>query len=154
MGVAAKLTVQTKSRPSPRSRQWSGLPMWCWAALGSDGKTRRCVASFAGSPAALAGLGVDHGRVTTWLDFLGVMNPDLRFVGDPLLYSWADDPYTLGSYSAWDNASWDRHDDIARPLPRVVFAGEHTAGPEHHATMEGALRSGRRAATQALAALG
>jgi monoamine oxidase len=154
MGVASKLAVATKGRPSPRSRQWSELSMWCWAGLGADGSARRCVASFAGSPAALAGLGVDAGRTTPWLNLLGVMNPDLRFVGEPLMYAWADDPFTLGAYSAWDNASFDRHDDIARPLPRVMFAGEHTAGPEHYATMEGALRSGRRAAQQALAALG
>ena len=154
MGVASKLAVATKGRPSPRSRQWSELSMWCWAGLGADGKARRCVASFAGSPAAQAGLGVDAGRTTPWRDLLGVMNPDLRFIGEPVMYAWADDPYTLGAYSAWDNVSFDRHDDIARPLARVVFAGEHTAGPQHYATMEGALRSGRRAAQQALAALG
>jgi monoamine oxidase len=35
----------------------------------------------------------------------------------------------------------------------VAFAGEHTAG-DHSGTMEGALRSGRRAAAQVLELLG
>ncbi|HEY5859855.1 MAG TPA: FAD-dependent oxidoreductase [Actinomycetota bacterium] len=37
---------------------------------------------------------------------------------------------------------------FTRPVGRVAFAGEHTAGADHHGTMEGALRSGRRAAEQ------
>jgi len=35
----------------------------------------------------------------------------------------------------------------------VAFAGEHTAG-DHSGTMEGALRSGKRAATQVIEPLG
>ena len=38
-------------------------------------------------------------------------------------------------------------------VDRVAFAGEHTAGAEHYATMNGALLSGRRAADQVLARL-
>jgi monoamine oxidase len=81
------------------------------------------------------------------------MNPDVTFEGEPVLYAWADDPYTLGAYSAWDSASWARRDAVARPVGRIAFAGEHTAGDDHHGTMEGALRSGRRAAGQVLARL-
>jgi len=153
MGVAAKFAVATRRRPTPRSRQWSELPMWCWAARGAGGKVRRCLASFAGSPAAYEGLGLGAGRVGTWLELLATMNPDLRFVGEPVLYAWADDPYTLGAYSAWDDRSWDRHELLATPVGRLAFAGEHTAGPAHYATMEGALRSGVRAAAQVSALL-
>jgi monoamine oxidase len=32
----------------------------------------------------------------------------------------------------------------------MAFAGEHTAGADHHGTMNGALLSGRRAAIQVL----
>ncbi len=28
------------------------------------------------------------------------MNPDLTLVDEPVLYAWADDPYTLGAYSS------------------------------------------------------
>ena len=81
------------------------------------------------------------------------MNPDLTFEGEPVLYAWSDDPYTLGAYSAWDAASWARRDALTRPVGRIAFAGEHTAGDDHHGTMEGALRSGLRAAGQVLASL-
>ena len=39
---------------------------------------------------------------------------------------------------------------LARPWGRVVMAGEHTAGPGWHGTLEGAVRSGRRAAREVL----
>jgi monoamine oxidase len=154
MGVASKFAVATKGRPSLRSRQWTELPMWCWAARGIDGKPRRCVASFSGGPRAQEGLGIGEGKIVPWFDALRTMNPDLTFAGEPVMYAWADDPYTMGSYSAWDDVSFDRHDDLARSVGRLAFAGEHTAGPEHYATMEGALRSGRRAAEQVAAAIG
>ena len=60
----------------------------------------------------------------------------------------------LGAYAAWDNRSWDRMAQFSRTVGRLAFAGEHTAGPEHHGTMEGALRSGVRAAAQVLEMLG
>jgi monoamine oxidase len=155
MGVASKLAVPTRDRPSLRSRQSTDMSMWCWAANGADGRPRRCVTSFAGSPAAQRRLGLQKGSVTHWLEVLQGMNPDLAFEGAPLSYVWEHDPYAMGSYSAWDNASWDRQQQgtFTRMIDRVAFAGEHTAGPEHYATMNGALLSGRRAAEQVLVAL-
>jgi 4-methylaminobutanoate oxidase (methylamine-forming) len=150
MGVASKFAVATKGRPPVRSRQSEETSMWCWVANGADGSPRRCVASFAGSPAAQSSLGVDRGLVGPWLDALAAMNPDLRLVGEPVMYAWGDDPFTLGSYVAFDNASWDRIERFAEPVGRLAFAGEHTAGPDHHGTMNGALLSGRRAAAQVL----
>jgi hypothetical protein len=127
--------------------------MWCWTANGSAGKTRRCVASFAGSPAAQESLGVTRGELTPWLEAIGAMNPDLSLVGEPVLYAWSDDPYTIGAYSSWDPVSWERRETFTRTAGRVAFAGEHTAGTRS-GTMEGALRSGRRAAGQVLEMLG
>jgi monoamine oxidase len=152
MGVASKVAVATKERPPARSRQASDRSMWCWTANGADGKPRRCVTSFAGSPDALASLGAARGEIVPWLEALRSMNPDLTFVDEPVMYSWADDPFTLGAYSSWDSASWSRRGVLAEPVGRLAFAGEHTAG-DHHGTMEGALRSGRRAARHVLAAM-
>jgi monoamine oxidase len=151
MGDASKFAVATEQVPPTRSRQSGEHPMWCWSANGDDGRARRCVASFAGSAAAQHGLGVHEGRIGPWLDALAVMNPDLTFEGEPVMFAWADDPYTLGSYSAWDAASVTRREVFTRSVGRVTFAGEHTAGADHHGTMEGALRSGRRAAEQVAA---
>lgn len=152
MGHASKFAVATRQRPPARSRQAADRSMWCWTAAGEGGKTRRCVASFAGSPAAQASLGLTRGESAPWLDAVRAMNPDLTLVDEPVLYAWADDPYTLGAYSAWDPASWARRDVFARPVGAVFFAGEHTEY-EHHGTMEGALRSGRRAGAQVLETL-
>ncbi|MGH2539528.1 MAG: flavin monoamine oxidase family protein, partial [Actinomycetota bacterium] len=152
MGEASKFAVATKERPPARSRQSSERSMWCWTANGTGGRARRCVASFAGSAAAQTSLGTTRGEVVPWLEALRAMNPDLTFMDEPVLYAWADDPYTLGGYSTWDPQSWARRAVLARPVGRVAFAGEHTAD-EQHGTMEGALRSGRRAALQVLESL-
>ena len=152
MGVASKFAVATKERPLSRSRQAAGRSMWCWTANGAGGKARKCVTSFAGSPAAHDALGLNRGELTPWLEAVREMNPDLTLVGEPVLYSWADDPYTLGAYASWDQASWSRRAVFSRPVGRVAFAGEHTAG-DRHGTMEGALRSGRRAAEQVVSML-
>jgi monoamine oxidase len=154
LGVAAKFGVATLDPPPAISRQSTELPMWTWGANGADGAPRRCLASFAGSPAAMATLGLDRGKVEPWLDRVLAMNPGIATVGEPVMYVWEDDPFTLGSYSAWDAAAWERRDDGAAPVGRMIFAGEHTAGADHYATMEGALRSGLRAAEQALASIG
>jgi monoamine oxidase len=42
-------------------------------------------------------------------------------------------------------------DELARPVGCLAFAGEHTAG-DWHGLMEGALRSGLRAANEVVAA--
>jgi monoamine oxidase len=81
------------------------------------------------------------------------MNPDLRFSGMPVMKAWAEDPFALGAYSAWDARSLHRRTQFERRVGRVCFAGEHTAGPDHHGTMNGAILSGHRAARQAMEVL-
>jgi monoamine oxidase len=71
-----------------------------------------------------------------------------------MLTTWNDDPWAGESYSALTVAVADGDDDlIAAPLGRVHFAGEHTAGA-WAGLMEGALRSGARAASEVLAHAG
>lgn len=152
MGHASKLAVATRRRPPARSRQAADRSMWCWSGNGADGKPRRCITSFAGSPAIQTELRIDRGEVSPWLEAVRAMNPDVSLVGEPVAYAWADDPFTLGSYSCWDPVSWARREVLADPVGRLVFAGEHTAA-SGHGTMEGAMRSGRRAAGQLLGSL-
>jgi monoamine oxidase len=149
MGEASKLAVATKRRPPVRSRQSVDRSMWCWTGQGAGGKPRRCITSFAGSHAAQESLGLTRGEILPWLEALRSMNPDLTLVGEPVLYSWADDPFALGAYSSWDRASWERRGVLTESVGRLAFAGEHTAD-DRHGTMEAALRSGRRAAEQVL----
>jgi monoamine oxidase len=154
MGVASKLAVATEGEPSLRAIQSTTEPMWCWVANGEDGRPRRAVASFAGSALAQEVLGTAAGDPGPWLARLRALNPDLSFGNEVRMQAWGTDPLTLGSYSAWDNRSWDRLERFTRTVGRIAFAGEHTAGPEQHGTMNGALLSGRRAAEQAREILG
>jgi len=147
-GRAAKLLVATETVPSPRALQNVQTPFWCYVALGEGGTARPVLTSFTGSAEALDALGVPTGDPSAWLARLGEMNPDVEFTGDPLLSSWHDDPFCRGSYSVFDDASLDRADLLARPFGDVVFCGEHTGGA-WSGTMEGAARSGVRAAEDA-----
>jgi monoamine oxidase len=115
-------------------------------ADGEEGRPRRCLTSFAGSELAVDALGT----ADTWRDVLRALHPDLVLGEEPVRHAWADDPFALGAYSAWDNRSWDRMEEFDRTVGRLAFAGEHTAGRDLHGTMEGALRSGVRAAHQIL----
>jgi monoamine oxidase len=154
MGLASKLAIPLEDTPAPRAVQSAEVPFWCWVANGSGGSPRRCLTSFAGSQMALDALAAADGDPAPWMERLFALNPDLVEGGEPVLASWANDPFALGAYSAWDNRSWDRMGDLDRTVGRLAFAGEHTAGPEHHGTMEGALRSGVRAARQVLQLVG
>jgi hypothetical protein len=154
MGVASKFAVPVAGDPEVRALQSAELPFWCWVANGEGGRARRCLAAFAGSELALEALGTVSGDPTPWLGRLLALNPDLEPAGPPVMKSWPLDPLALGSYAAWDNRSWDRMEEFERTVGRLAFAGEHTAGREHHGTMEGALRSGVRAAAQIREILG
>jgi monoamine oxidase len=153
MGAASKLAIPVE-RASVRAIQSAELPFWCWVANGNDGTARQCLAAFAGSELAQETLETAAGDPSPWLERLSALNPDLTACGTPVLKSWGLDPLVMGSYAAWDNRSWDRIEQFHRTVGRLAFAGEHTAGPEHHGTMEGAIRSGVRAATQVLEMLG
>ncbi len=154
MGVASKLAVPVEGTSMPRAIQSAELPFWCWVANGSDGGVRRCLAAFAGSELAQGSLATAAGDPGPWLERLSALNPDLTLDGTPVYKAWALDPMAMGAYAAWDNRSWERMEQFQRTVGRLAFAGEHTAGAEHHGTMEGALRSGVRAAAQVLEILG
>ncbi|HEU5419182.1 MAG TPA: FAD-dependent oxidoreductase, partial [Streptosporangiaceae bacterium] len=77
-------------------------------------------------------------------------------VDGALLTTWNDDPWAGESYTALTTAA-EAGDTglIATPSAsgRIHLAGEHTAG-DWAGLMEGALRSGERAAAALLATLG
>jgi monoamine oxidase len=141
-GQAAKLFLPLVA-PAPPSQTLSvPLRFWTWTQHGVA-----AASSFAGTPSALERLEVDRGP-ETWADAVRQLRPDLGYAAaPPLLSTWHDDPWARGAYSALALSSPLDDAALARPLGPVVFAGEHTAG-RWHALMEGALRSGVRAATQ------
>jgi monoamine oxidase len=152
-GQAAKLFVALRE-PAPPSATLS-VPgrFWCYTQLGPDGLPLPVVGSFAGTPAALDVLSVDSGP-ERWIAALAELRPDL--VPDrstAMLATWHDDPWTRGAYSARSLVSRMEDEELARPVGCLAFAGEHTAG-DWHGLMEGALRSGVRAARDVGIAVG
>ena len=146
-GQAAKLFLSLAA-PAPPSQTLSvPLRFWTWTQRGADGEPLPAACSFAGSPSALELLEVDRGP-ETWVAAVRRLRPDRDYAdGSPLLSTWHDDPWARGAYSARTLSSPLADEPLARPIGVVTFAGEHTAG-RWHGLMEGALRSGLRAAAQ------
>jgi monoamine oxidase len=154
VGTASKLAVPIERGASGRSVQSADAPFWCWVADGSDRGTRAVITSFAGGERAQRTLATGSGDATTWTARLAELNPDLTLdAGRVRTKVWAADPLAGGSYSAFDERSLDRAEAFERRIGRIAFAGEHTAGPSRFGTMEGAVRSGERAARQVLETL-
>jgi len=148
-GNAAKLFVPLRTA-APESAVLS-VPerYWTWTATGHDGRVQPVVSAFAGGAPALAALGVADGS-QSWLRSVERLRPDLDLDRDGVVLStWDDDPWVGAGYSlaspvaAAADASW-------APVGPLHVCGEHTAGP-YAALMEGALRSGLRAAQEILA---
>ena len=142
-GHAAKLFVPL-AEPAPPSAVMS-VPdrYWCWTATGDGDRPQPVVSAFAGSQPALDALEVEQGP-DRWLDSLGRLRGDLDLDRDgAVLSTWADDPWVRAAYSTSPPPAVA--EAVERPTGPLAFAGEHTAGP-HAALMEGAIRSGQRAA--------
>lgn len=64
-------------------------------------------------------------------------------------YDWNTDQWARGAYCYFGPGQLERfHPHLALSAGRVFFAGEHTAPVEYSGYMEGAIRSGQRAAQQ------
>jgi monoamine oxidase len=124
---------------------------WTWTAADMTGQIQPVLHAFAGTQQGLSALAVPDGPAT-WAARAAVLRPELDT--DParaILTTWNDDPWAGESYTA-DTLTAAPGDPgiLAAPAGRIHFAGEHTAG--HWAgLMEGALRSGQRAASEVLA---
>jgi monoamine oxidase len=148
-GHAAKLFVPLRHRPPPSAVLSVPGRYWTWTATGADGAVQPVVSAFAGSAPALAALGVSGGPAG-WRRELAALRPDLELGDGELLSTWDDDPWMQAAYSTRTPAFRPGDPDLlARPVGPLHFAGEHTAGP-WSGLMEGALRSGRRAAAELL----
>ena len=150
-GHAAKLHVPLRAAPPTSAVMSVPDRFWCWTAEAAPGAVAPVANCFAGSPRALAALGVAAGP-DTWLARLADARPELALAEGAVLTTWDDDPWTGFAYTADGLAARAGDDEaLAAPAGTLHFAGEHTAGG-WRALMEGALRSGIRAADEVLAA--
>jgi monoamine oxidase len=142
-GHASKLFVPLTAATVPSAVLSVPERYWTWTATGS-GSVQPVVHCFAGSAPALERLGV-AGGAERWLASVARLRPELSLDGGgAVLSTWDDDPWAGAAYScaAPPPEAWRR----AGPFHAC---GEHTAG-ESSALMEGALRSGLRAAREVL----
>jgi monoamine oxidase len=148
-GQNAKLFVALRA-PSPPSAVISVRDrFWSYTQLDSSGEPAPFVTAYAGTSGAVEAL-AGSGQAGGWIDELAALRPELELNPEAaLLSTWHDDPWVRGSYSARSLSSPLRDAELATPIGPLYFAGEHTAG-DWHGLMEGALRSGQRAAGQLL----
>lgn len=151
LGHNAKLHIPLLAPAPPSAVQSVPGRFWTWTATDGSGQVQSVLHCFGGTPTGLAALGVTAGPAA-WAARAAKLRPDLHLDPDrALLTTWNDDPWAGESYSALTVDVLPGDDDVlAAPAGRVFFAGEHTAGA-WAGLMEGALRSGARAAADVLA---
>lgn len=150
-GQNSKLFLPLRSPAPPSAIMSVAGHFWSYTQLGPDGDPAPFVVGYTGTRSAIDALGGSE-SAEGWISVLLALRSDLELDPDPgnaMLSSWHDDPWVRGSYSARSLSSPLRDDDLAKPIGPLIFAGEHTAG-EWHGLMEGALRSGLRAAEHVL----
>lgn len=146
-GQAAKLHVRL-ARPAPTSAVLS-VPdrFWCWTATDGTGQVAEVLNCFAGSAPALSALDVQSGA-SEWAGRVAALRPDLELEhGSAMVSTWQDDPWARCAYSSHVHGLHPDCEQLARPVGPLHFAGEHTDAA-FGALMEGALRSGQRAARE------
>ncbi|MDP9228934.1 MAG: FAD-dependent oxidoreductase, partial [Actinomycetota bacterium] len=147
-----KLFMPLRSPAPPSAIMSIAGHFWTYTQLDPAGEAAPFVVGYTGTMPAIEALGAIEGA-EPWAAALAELRPDLDLDPAPehaLVTSWHDDPWVRGSYSARSVSSPLRDLDLAKPIGPLIFAGEHTAG-EWQGLMEGALRSGERAARQLLA---
>ena len=149
-GIAAKLHVPLATAVPPGAVQGLEAAFWTWTARAADGGPATVASSFAGGIRATETLGIPGGE-SRWREALARLRPELALGDGAVLTHWGTDAHCDGAYSCHP-PGWTHADDaeVAAPYGRIHLAGEHTAAG-FCGTMEGALRSGSRAAREVLA---
>ena len=148
MSVAAKLAVPLRT-PVAADAVMS-VPGRYWAyTTPCDEIGCRTVGSWAGSKPVVTALEATDGP-ETWIAEIRELWPELDLdESGALVTTWLDDPWAQGAYSVLMSRDPEEPSLLTTPVGRIVFAGEHTS-PDWSGTIEGALRSGERAAADVL----
>jgi monoamine oxidase len=160
MGTNAKLLLQFRRHLSHYDR-WNGefydeqIDTWC-SSTDERGRPSLLTVYSGGSYGTAQRGPVPHGpaprgRVDTALARISRAVPGLAagHEGQGWLDHWASDPWTHGSYAAYEPGQYTRYwGFVGRPEGRLLFGGEHTC-LSAQGFLEGAVRSGERCAAEA-----
>ena len=165
MGTNAKLLLQFGRHLSDFDR-WNGefydekIDTWC-SSTDEPGR-RSLLTVYSGGSYGAAERGprphapASDARVRPTLRRISRSVPGLAtgWDGDAWLDHWASDPWTHGSYAAFEPGQYTRYwGFVGRPEGRLLFGGEHTALAAQ-GFLEGAVASGERCAAEAAALVG
>jgi monoamine oxidase len=162
MGTNAKLLLQFRRHLSHYDR-WNGefydeqIDTWC-SSTDERGRPSLLTVYSGGSYGAAQRGPTPHGpaprgRVRDALGRISAAVPGLAagHEGEAWLDHWASDPWTHGSYAAFEPGQYTRYwGFVGRPEGRLLFGGEHTC-LSAQGFLEGAVRSGERCAREAAA---
>jgi monoamine oxidase len=162
MGTNAKLLLQFRRHLS-HSDRWNGefyddqIDTWC-SSTDERGRPGLLTVYSGGSYGAVQRGPTPHGpaphaRVRAALGRIGAAVPRIAagWNGEAWLDHWASDPWTHGSYAAFEPGQYTRYwGFVGRPEGRLLFGGEHTC-LSAQGYLEGAVRSGERCAREAAA---
>jgi monoamine oxidase len=148
VSVAAKLAVPLKAAVAADAVM--SVPGRFWAyTTPCDEVGVRTVGSWAGSTPVVTALEANDGP-ETWIAAIRELWPELALdEAGAVVTTWLDDPWTQGAYSVLMSRDPEEPSLLTTPVGRIVFAGEHTS-PDWSGTIEGAIRSGERAAADVL----
>ncbi|HVY95936.1 MAG TPA: FAD-dependent oxidoreductase, partial [Solirubrobacterales bacterium] len=160
MGTNAKLLLQFRRHLSHHDR-WNGefydeeIDTWC-SSTDERGRPSLLTVYSGGRYGAGRRGPTPHGpapraRVREALGRISGSVPGLAagWNGDAWLDHWPSDPWTHGSYAAFEPGQYTRWwGFVGRPEGRLLFGGEHTALAAQ-GFLEGAVRSGERCAAEA-----
>ena len=150
-GHATKLHLPLRSQPGTSASMSVRGRYWTWTARDHTGDVPAVLNAFMGSETAIAASGV-LADASSWIAAVTGIRPDLHIdpAAQPTVTAWAADPLARGAYAARPpGASADDSRLLEAPVGDLHFAGEY-ADPQFTGTMEGAIRSGERAASRLL----
>ncbi|MEA2505630.1 MAG: hypothetical protein QOH48_248 [Actinomycetota bacterium] len=149
-GLAAKLHIPLGAQQEITAAMSVPDRFWSWIATDITGAAQPVLNSFAGSPSALARLGTSRDE-SRWIERIRALFPGLPLESDlAVLTDRTLDPWSRGAYSAHTvGAAAEDDSALGSSLGSLYFAGEYLAGAMA-GLMEGALRSGFRAAQEVM----
>lgn len=150
-GHAAKMHVTLASTPPASAVMSVRERYWTWTALDESGEVAPVLNAFMGSDDAIqrAALATQPGA---WAARAAALRSDLNFSEGTAISTtlWSEDPLARGAYSAHTPYVGGQRPPVLsleEPIGDVHFAGEYT-DPDFTGLMEGAIRSGERAAAR------